>query len=49
MQNLSSNFLTLSPLGEGLKNGVIEKLVGELKLQNMIFKAQKIQNMSPLS
>ena len=25
----------------GIKNGVIEKLVGELKLQNMIFKAHK--------
>ena len=24
-----------------IKNGVIEKLVKELKLQNMIFKAQK--------
>ena len=32
-QYLSSNFLTLPPLGGGIKNGVIEKVVGELKLQ----------------
>ena len=40
-QNLSSNFLTLPPLGGEYKKRVIEKLVGELKLQNMIFKAYK--------
>ena len=32
-QNLSSNVFTLSPLGGGYDNGVIGKLVGELKIR----------------
>ena len=32
-QNLSSNVFTLSPLGGGYENGVIGKLVGELKIR----------------
>ena len=34
-------FYPYPPWEGGIKNGVIEKVVGELKLQNMIFKAHK--------
>ena len=39
--NSSSNFLTLSLLGGGIKNGVIVKIFGELELQNTIFTVHK--------
>ena len=39
---LRGEVLTLHPPGEvGIKNEVIEKLVGELRLQNMIFRTLK--------
>ena len=34
-------FLSYPPLEGGIKNEVIEKVVGELKLQNIIFKAHE--------
>ena len=40
-QSFKQNVLTLSLLGGGIKNGVIEKVVRELKLENMICKAHK--------
>ena len=37
-KKIELKFLTLPPGEKGIKNEVIEKLVGELKLQNMIFR-----------
>ena len=39
----STNLVTKPPLGGDMKNGIIEKLIGELKLLKKILKTHKIR------